>query len=276
MATGFALITLLASCSKEDAPSQVTSGSNWKNNLSAVVNQQKQKFGNTSSFKEKNWKGTAAADAGGALQGAAAGYELTGNWVGGLIGGIVGGAAASCEYWFGRVYQGGGPGGPTIYNPTIENPFADKDNPYRYAGILHNEICKRIVDDSIIFSPDSIYLQDKIREIGLEILNARKNDFPELSNLQFEDISLNYEDLNNPIVSNAENLNIEIKSSDVELGFFCREFQRGLSYCSTKEDVYYLVKKINSVIMNSNLDETTKRPMLMSTSVLENSTWLWN
>lgn len=276
IATGFALITLLASCSKEDAPRQTASSGNWRSNLKSVVDEQMSKTQNGSFLKEKNWKGTAAADAGGALSGAAAGYELFPHWGAAVTGAIIGGAAASCEYWFGRVYNNGGPGGPTIYNPTIENPFADQNNPYRYAGILHNEICKKVIDDSVMFSPDSIYLQEKVREIGIKIINERKSDFPELSGLGIEDIDLDYNALISPIVSNAENLNIEMQSSNNELNFFCMEFQRGLSYCSSKEDVYSLVKKMNAVIINSNLDETTKGSMLMSTSVLENSTWLWN
>lgn len=283
MATGVALITVLASCTKEDAPRQTFTPSYWENNLKAVVDEQMSKSHNSSSALKKNGWACGAADAGGALGGAAAGAEIgsvavhpAGPLVGCIAGGIIGGAAASIGYWWGKVIEDGVPGGPTIYNPTIENPFADKSNPYRYAGILHNEICKKAIDDSIIFMPDSaLYFQDRMNDIGMKIIEARKGEFSELASLEFFDIGLDYGAINAPIISNAESLTIHVETTNEDITFFCKEFQRGLSYCSSEEDVYNLVKKMNSVIMNSDLDESVKRQMLISTSVLENSVWLW-
>lgn len=285
IATGVALITVLASCTKEDAPRQTFTPSNWENNLKAVVDEQMSKSHNSSSALKKNGWACGAADAGGALAGAAAGADIGSAFVlanpsapliGIIGGGIIGGAAASIGYWWGKVIEDGVPGGPTIYNPTIENPFADKSNPYRYAGILHNEICKKAIDDSIIFMPDSaIYFQDRMNDIGYKIINERKGEFAELANLEFFDIGLDYNAINTPIISNAESLSIQVESTNEDIALFCREFQRGLNYCSSEEDVYNLVKKMNSVIMNSDLDENVKRQMLISTSVLENSVWLW-
>lgn len=269
--------TLFVSCSKDEVViSKESPNSSWKIDLKSVVDKQVANQIN-SPLKEKNWKGCAAADAGGALTGAAAGAEIGSNFPpsgagwGAAIGAVVGGAAASIDYWWGRigVY-------PTIYDPYGHNPNPDPRNPYSYVGYLHNEICIAAINDTSIFNTDSTVNMSKFINLAMNIINSRTPIYPDLEGALYEHAPLNYGLLSNNVIESIDSFAYMPNTSNDDVNIFWKEFQRGIKACSSEEEVYDLVRNVNTIIINSNLDDNSQRIIFMCTSVMENSTYLWN
>lgn len=272
LAAMIAAVALLTSCSKEENNFTPTSNSSWRGNVKSIVDAQVAVASSTSTAEKKSGWGCAGADAAGALSGAAAGYELFPHWGAAVAGGIIGGAGASISYW----YRTGQPTGNGPWDPQGPNPY-DPRNPYYYAGILHNEICLAATQDPSMFDADGKINITRLNELGMDIINRRKEDFEALKGLDLHNPipSMNLLPLYDSINSTIDNGDYVISYTNSDINWFCGEFQRGLSSCSTPDDIRIYVSKLDETILSSDLNEETKGSMLMTLSVLENSTHFW-
>ena len=271
LAVMIAAVALLTSCSKEESNFTPTSNTSWRGNVKSIVDAQVAVASSTATAKKNGW-GCAGADAVGALSGAAAGYELIPHWGAAVVGGIIGGVGASVSYW----NRMGQPTGNGPWDPYGPNPY-DPRNPYSYAGILHNEICLAAIQDPDMFDSEGRLNMERLNTLGMEIISRRSSDFEALQGIELHDPiqSMDFHPVYDKINSTIDNGDYVLSSANSDINWFCTEFQRGLSSCSSPEDIRSYVSKLDEAILSSDLPEETKGSMLMSLSVLENSTLFW-
>jgi hypothetical protein len=133
------------------------------------------------------------------------------------------------------------------------------------------------VTNLVQFDADGKINITRLNELGMDIINRRKGDFEALKGLDLHNPipSMNLLPLYDSINSTIDNGDYVISYTNSDINWFCGEFQRGLSSCSTPDDIRIYVSKLDEAILSSDLNEETKGSMLMTLSVLENSTHFW-
>lgn len=282
------ILFAITNCSKQKIVPEQTSTSN--NELIESLKFETDKYTGNQSLTyvtvddvqgaKPNWKKIkkiVKADALGALAGGASGATIGGNIgaigaVGGTIGGaLIGGAAASISPFI-------------VPNPTTTPTSGVVTNPnniFEHVGVKHNELSFYVLSNNAIFYVnDNLDIPSFYQYAQKELVNSKLFAKPEDISLIYpvtntiSDVDYILSNINKSYLSFTDEYYQQNRINEIEKQIYNLYFT-GLEYTDNYNEFQLYSVIFENIIINSNLNETTKAKLLTTMATARYSSAFW-